>query len=34
MLDPGEMNADPYWIRISIQSKKLDPDQLNADPQP
>ncbi len=27
---------DPYWIRIGIQPKMLDPDtdEMNADPQP
>ncbi len=25
---------DPYWIRIGIQPKMLDPDKMNADPQP
>jgi hypothetical protein len=34
MLDLDKMNADPYWIRISIQSKMLNPDQMNADLQP
>jgi hypothetical protein len=30
-LDP---DPDPYWIRIGIQPKMLDPDEMNADPQP
>ncbi len=30
------MDPDPYWIRIGIQPKILDPDpdEINADPQP
>jgi hypothetical protein len=29
-------NPDPYWIRIGIKPKMLDPDpdEMNADPQP
>ncbi len=29
------MDPDPYWIRIGIQPKMLDPDpdEMNADPQ-
>ncbi len=32
-MDP---DPDPYWIRIGIQPKMLDPDpdEMNADPQP
>ncbi len=30
------MDPDPYWLRIGIQPKMLDPDpdEMNADPQP
>ncbi len=30
------LDQDPYWIRIGIQPKMLDPDpdEMNADPQP
>jgi hypothetical protein len=30
------LDPDPYWIRIGIQPKMLDPDsdEMNADPQP
>jgi hypothetical protein len=34
------LDPDPYWIRIGIQPKLLDPDpdqdpdEMNADPQP
>jgi hypothetical protein len=30
------LDPDPYWIRIGIQLKMLDPDpdEMNADPQP
>ncbi len=30
-MDP---DPDPYWIRIGIQPKIMDPDIINADPQP